>query len=62
MVAYVARPEDTDRQSPRYSRPHEPFRDPFGLVVASLHPVDEVVYPIILKVGSVVSPREDSIG
>ena len=62
VVADVARTEDAYRQSSRNSRPDKPLRNPFGLIVASLRPVDEAVYIAVFKVGVVVSSGENAVG
>ena len=62
MVAYVAGPEYADRQPPMYGRPHQAFRNPFGLVVTPLQPVGKAVYQVVFLVGGIVPSWEDAVG
>ncbi len=62
MVPNVAGPEDAHRETPRHSGPHQPFSDPFGLVVTTLQSVYEAVYFAVLQIGCVVPSWKDAIG
>ena len=62
IVAYISGPENADRQSSIYGRPHQAFGHPFCLVVTSLHPVYEAVYIVVFQVRVGVASREDAVG
>ena len=62
VVADVAGAVEADRQASRCGLPHEPLRNPLGLVVAALHPVQKAVNLVVFQVRCIVSSREDAVG